>query len=835
MNRRLFVVLMGVCLFGGVKAADSLELGNGHVRLVWRVSVNGWVLGSVQVRVDGRWKSFGRASGEYTLLYSAEKPSAAPVAAVATGTGGVFPEPVYRYQTKTWDQAISPVAMNEAGEAYYFYPQKGEAGGVGVRFVAETAVARVVTEWSLSGDDILVVERLVPRKGGYFSMASPSLAVTPESGLAWGVVPGYCQGNAVNHDLVTAYGYGQVIRDRPVVYRDRCASVLCPVITSRDGVSLAVMPEPGVARDAWRADSNTHQDWQVGLSLRDRKNELVPTVYHPVLGERGSLVREGEEREWRYRYCIADESWSGVLHHAIDGVYHFGDSLSLRHNRQSLTRRVQRMMDYLSDVRTAMWHVEDDHGVRIGAQSYLGGVVGSHGDAMKNSDYGAMWMVASVSGRVWFRDSVLPYALNFKLQQQQTGRGFFRGAAMGQYYLAKQKTFVEEWGDFIEPISLTYYTLVDIGNILLFEPGDRRLRERLRLGADLLLQWQRADGSWAVSYDRRTHQTLFTDLADLRPSFYGLLVAWRLLGDAKYREGAERGARWLVRHSVDSGRFLGVCGDSRYVPDFATAQTAQALLDLYDMTHEGVWRDAAIRAGRMYMTSVYTQPVASRAMKSVRGRWREDWEISQSGLGFEHGGTLGSANVNGPIALCSHAGLFIRLAGLTRDTLFAEMARAAAIGRDAFVDSATSVASYYWNTMNRGAGPYPHHAWWQIGWITDYLLAEAELRSGGRVRWPRGFMTPKVGPHESVGFAPGVVDGSEVRLVMEPGLVVVENPDVEVVTARSTDGKRLFLIFLNDIGQAVETSYTVAGGGSARAVSLVSYGLEVVTLNIPTK
>jgi hypothetical protein len=33
----------------------------------------------------------------------------------------------------------------------------------------------------------------------------------------------------------------------------------------------------------------------------------------------------------------------------------------------------------------------------------------------------------------------------------------------------------------------------------------------------------------------------------------------------------------------------------------------------------------------------------------------------------------------------------------------------------------------------------------------------------------------------------------------------------------------------------VETSYTVAGGGSARAVSLVSYGLEVVTLNIPTK
>ncbi len=45
--------------------------------------------------------------------------------------------------------------------------------------------------------------------------------------------------------------------------------------------------------------------------------------------------------------------------------------------------------------------------------------------------------------------------------------------------------------------------------------------------------------------------------------------------------------------------------------------------------------------------------------------------------------------------------------------------------------------------MNKGAGPYPHHAWWQIGWITDYLLAEAQLRSDGQITFPRGFVTPK--------------------------------------------------------------------------------------------
>jgi hypothetical protein len=84
---------------------------------------------------------------------------------------------------------------------------------------------------------------------------------------------------------------------------------------------------------------------------------------------------------------------------------------------------------------------------------------------------------------------------------------------------------------------------------------------------------------------------------------------------------------------------------------------------------------------------------------------RQDWEISQSGLSFEHGGIFGSANTHGPIQLASHAGLFVRMHQLTGEKIFIDMARAAAWGRDAFVDPKTSVASYYWRAMNRGAGP----------------------------------------------------------------------------------------------------------------------------------
>jgi hypothetical protein len=140
---------------------------------------------------------------------------------------------------------------------------------------------------------------------------------------------------------------------------------------------------------------------------------------------------------------------------------------------------------------------------------------------------------------------------------------------------------------------------------------------------------------------------------------------------------------------------------------------------------------------------------------------------------------------------------------LTHDSLFIEMARAAAIGRDAFVDSKTSVASYYWNAMNKGAGPYPHHAWWQIGWITDYLMAEVQLRSGNRIIFPRGFVTPKVGPHESYGFAAGKIYNEPGNLIIRQGLIECDNPNIEYVLAQSADKKKLFVVLLNDKGEEI--------------------------------
>ena len=483
------------------------------------------------------------------------------------------------------------------------------------------------------------------------------------------------------------------------------------------------------------------------------------------------------------------------------------------------------MHRYLVDDSTSMWRNCDYNGMTIGAQDYRGGVYDSEKDAMKNSDYGAMWMLAAMTGDGRLTKQRLPYALNFKLMQQNSAPGAMYGSSAGQYYLHKSKRFTEEWGPYTEPIATTYYMLMDIGNILLFEPYRKDLKEHLRRAADCLLDWMKPDGSWEVAYDNATGEPMFTDTRDLRPTFYGLLIAYDILKDRKYLDAACKGADWYVKNAVEKGCFLGVCGDTRFAPDFATAQSVQALIELAEVTGNVEFRDAAVKAAKIYTASIYTHPVPGRTLKKVNGVEREDWEIAQAGLSFEHGGILGSANHRGPILLSSHAGMFVRMYGMTKDSLFLNMARASAIGRDAFVDMKTGVASYYWDSMNNGAGPYPHHAWWQVGWITDYLVSEAQLRSEGKISFPSGFITPKVGPHKSYGFAPGRIYGAEASLIMRQEMFVVDNPYVEYISAFDKKSSTIYVILMNNDDEVQETDVSVDAGrlfGRDRAVKSTS-------------
>jgi hypothetical protein len=792
-----------LCLFQTFSFAQSnpaIELKNECIEIKWKKTEMGWEVSAVAIKLGSSWKSIPNPSGEYTVIRAEKKPPVQSTETFQTIRGQDFPEEIYKYQVSLWKERTSEVALNTSGKAYHFFPEEAHVLSPNkILFQKKTAWCIVKTTWSLDSrfpQDILIEETIEILKDGFYSFSSPTLVSVPADQLEWATVPGYFHGNKLEENLVLGYGYGNGVPVQPIVFSEKTASTLSPIISSKAGFSLAIIANPDLGRDPWANDLNTHSDWNLGLSHKNRKSELSPTLYFPVLGEKGSQLKSGESLSFGFRVSLSKEDWFETLNHVVYDVFDFKKGLALRKNKQSLSSRLNDMYGYLTDSVTSLWRIEEFEQRKIGAQAYNGGVVGSDRDAMKNADYGAMWMLANAAGSDYLKEEVLLFAQNFKLAQQQTSEGFFQGAAIGQYYLSKSKMFVEEWGKMVEPIALTYYIMLDIGNILLFEPENEELRDRLKLGADLLLDWQKDDGSWAVAYSREEEE-IFRELQDFRPTFYGLLVAYRILNDQKYLDAAIKGADWYLENGVNQGSFLGVCGDMRYAPDFATGQTAQAYLDLYDITGAKKHREAAIKAAKVYTTYIYTHPIPSREFKSVNGKQVQDWEITQVGLSFEHGGTLGSANFHGPILLASHAGMFIRMFDITGEQIFADMARSAAIGRHAFVDEKTSVASYYWKAMDNGAGPYPHHAWWQVGWITDYLLAEAELRSNGNIVFPRGFITPKVGPHQSYGFEAGRIFGEKAYLKMVPDAVSVSNASIEYVVSSSEEGDKIWITLLN--------------------------------------
>ncbi len=826
MNRLsdIFLAIAALSIPSVALGADVVTFGNDSVAFTWRKEADGWKLS--ELKAGGQ--TAAGASGKHQVLFSAEKPSTEPLAPAEFGGTEGFPEAQYRYVIPSWREATTSVALNRAGESHAFYPAKVEKGENGVVKMSYDGDGFSIEESWVAGEDgdVCVTTRLRAGRDGWYSIATPTLFAAEGEDVDFALIPGMLHGHELSDDFSHAYAYGWGIPRLPVLFRERSTSTLASILSTKDGLTVSVAAEPGTAAEPWETDKHNPALWRLGLSAMNRDGELAPTLYHPVLGEDGSYMKAGDEREFSFRFTLSRGGWWPVFNHVANDVYQFDESLRLRGNRRSLTDRLYGMHRYLVNDSTSKWHTEVFESDTIGAQEYLGGVYLAKKDAMKNADYGAMWMLGALTGDSLITSKRLPHALNFKNHQQHTSDGFMKGASRGQYYLRNLSRFVEEWGPYTEPIATTYYMLMDLGNIALFNPDNEEVKEQIRNAADCLLRWQNDDGSWVVAYDDATGTPTFADLKDYRPTFYGLMIAYRVLGDEKYLAAARSGADWLVENAVNQDKWLGVCGDTRFVADFATAQAAEALLELFAITGDERYRDAALRAARFYATSVYTNPVASEREVMVKGKPRKQWEISTSGLSYEHGGIIGSTNLHGPILLASHAGMFVRMYRLTGDQLFLDMARAAAIGRDAFVDDETAVASYYWSAMNRGAGAYPHHAWWQVGWITDYLLAELELRSDGKILFPAGFIAPKVGPHRAYGFGNGSVYGEEARLAMIPGFATSDNPNVEIVMAQ-TDSETI-LMLLNDLGSAQKATIQIASEPSGREVELSPYGLELI-------
>lgn len=793
----LFLFFQFLFVITDAQSSNNIVYRTSYATIEWSKHGDVWKINKISSLSGIKTFQHDVLTGSFGYLYSKEMPEKGRAGSSYNQSDG-FPEPSFEYMVQEWGRVTDSVHLNRSGTYHEIFPKEVFLKGNSLHLIGEDSTALIEAVWETDAantDAIKISITLKPKINGYFSLSTQDLMQIGERDIAWATVPGVFAGSRPEDDLIKSYAYGHGIPTIPIVVQEKTATLLAPILISKKGFGCAVLADSGYARDPWEYDKSTHKDWKLGLSVLSRKSAFSPTLYYPVLGGKESLLEKDHSVRFSYRFCLNEATdWFDMYRYLVNDLLRFNQNLTYKQPKQSLTERLYKLFDYVCNPALSLWKTVEYDSLQIGANQYLGGVLGSENDAMKNADCGAMWMVAHITKDSLLRSERLPYARNFKIAQQNKTAGFFHNALAGQYFLYKSKKFTEEWGNYSEPIGITYYLINDIGNMLLFAPNDTLLKNELRNAADKLLSWMGANGEWSVAYDHDTGQRLFTEFKDYRPTFYGLLTAYRLLEDEKYLSAAKKGADWLLQHAVRNNFYYGDCGDARFVQDFGTAQSAQAMLDLYNETREEKYLKAAIHIARFYCTSIYTHPSYSNKEKIVKTNIVKDWQISQTGLSFEHGGALGSATDRGPITLASHAGLFVRIFGITKDSIFLDMARAASWAREAFNDS-NGVASYYWDSMNEGPGPFPHHGWWQIGWITDYLLSELNVRSEGNIDFPSGFFTPKVGPHKTYGFQAGKVFDDEAEFLMLQD-VKVDNPAIECITAQNQ--KYLYLFFMNN-------------------------------------
>ncbi len=120
--KSVFIGLVSIffllCYYGQPIAhaqSKTYSLANEKIQISWKQTSQGWQIQKLAVKKGNKWDTQLTPSGEYTLLFSEQKPSTEAAQTFEKSTGGKFPEDNYHYQQEQWQESTTAVALNTAG------------------------------------------------------------------------------------------------------------------------------------------------------------------------------------------------------------------------------------------------------------------------------------------------------------------------------------------------------------------------------------------------------------------------------------------------------------------------------------------------------------------------------------------------------------------------------------------------------------------------------------------------------------------------------------------------------------------------------------------------
>src|SRR5690606_26668757 len=130
-----------------VCAQKIVSLENEKVQLKWKKTKEGYYLENIKVNVDNRIVDLQQTSGEYTVLYSDEKPVSKPDWTQIDEKSKAFTEGSYTLITNRWKQNLNQVALNTAGSSIDFLPIEAMKKGDQVTFSYSSNEMKIESRW----------------------------------------------------------------------------------------------------------------------------------------------------------------------------------------------------------------------------------------------------------------------------------------------------------------------------------------------------------------------------------------------------------------------------------------------------------------------------------------------------------------------------------------------------------------------------------------------------------------------------------------------------------------------------------------------------------------
>lgn len=341
-----------------------------------------------------------------------------------------------------------------------------------------------------------------------------------------------------------------------------------------------------------------------------------------------------------------------------------------------------------------------------------------------------------------------------------------------------------------------------------------------------LLRWAEDKFYKYASAEKREHgRGLWSDGIEL----------YRSTGDKAYLDWAVRGAKYYIKSQITEPqtKLRAEFFWTSYAPKYIS------LLELYEITGDKEFLDAAHRGARLYSMFVWMTPqipdekitvnkggkapwywyLKQRGLpqQSVPEETIEAWRLSEIGL-VPESSTTGIGHR--AVFMAHHAPYFLRLFHYTGDTFLRDIARSALVGRYA------NFPGYHINTERTtvyekvdfplrnpdqiSANSFHYnHAFPHMTIMLDYLVTDAFNRSLGKIAFPSlhiegyGYLQNKF-----YGQAPGKLYNDEnVWLWMPQRLLTTSNLELNYISARGENA--LYFAFMNQSHNNVTSEITL--------------------------